>query len=255
MAGSDTVIHLATRIPPVAKMGRLAAWAENDRIRRDGTRNLVDAALATGVATLVYESIVLVYADAGDRWLDAETGEIDPPAHVRSTVDAEREVARFTAGGGRGLSLRLGLLYSPGDKATASQRTLARMGIAAVMGPRDGYWPMLWIDDAAAAFVAAAERAPAGVFDVVDDRPVTRGELTRAMSEAAGRRLWRLPEFVQRLMVPQTLDALVRSQRVSNRRFVAAAGWRPRVPDAFEGWRRIMTGPMPAGAPAAGAAH
>jgi nucleoside-diphosphate-sugar epimerase len=61
MAGADAVLHLATRIPPATKSGKSEAWLENDRIRRDGTRNVVNAALAAGVGTLVYPSFAFVY--------------------------------------------------------------------------------------------------------------------------------------------------------------------------------------------------
>jgi nucleoside-diphosphate-sugar epimerase len=239
MAGSGAVLHLATRIPPFARLGRLQAWAENDRIRRDGTRHLVDAALASGVSAFVYESSVLVYADAGARWIDAESGQLEPPPQARSTLDAEREVARFAEVRGRGVSLRLGLLYSPHDEQTRAQLRMARWGIAPVIGPRDAYWPALWVDDAAEACVAATLRAPAGVYDVVDDRPLTRAELQQAIAAAIGRRLWRLPGVLQRLMLGQLGDAMARSQRVSNRRFKQATDWMPRVASAREGWQRL----------------
>src|SRR5215216_5587988 len=54
LAGADAVFHLATRIPPNSDMRRRSAWAENDRIRAEGTKNLVDAALATDARTFVY---------------------------------------------------------------------------------------------------------------------------------------------------------------------------------------------------------
>src|SRR5262249_48258283 len=41
----DAILHLATRIPAPADAPRREAWKENDRIRAEGTRNLVDAAL------------------------------------------------------------------------------------------------------------------------------------------------------------------------------------------------------------------
>jgi nucleoside-diphosphate-sugar epimerase len=220
-------------------MGRVNAWTATDRIRRDGTRNLVDACLAAGVTTFVYPSIVLVYADAGDQWIDADCGVLDPPPHARSTLDAETEVHRISAAGGRGLSLRLGLLYSPHDEVTAMQLSMARRGIGSAVGPDEAYWPALWVEDAATAFVAALD-APAGVYDLVDDRPLTRAELHQAMAAAVGRRLWRLPRPLQPLLTGQLTASLSRSLRVSNRRFREVTGWRPSVPDAAAGWQRIV---------------
>src|SRR5581483_11283470 len=45
LAGHEAIYHLATKIPPMTQIGRRSAWLENDRLRRDGTRNLVEAAL------------------------------------------------------------------------------------------------------------------------------------------------------------------------------------------------------------------
>ena len=45
MKDCDAVLHLATKIPSLPRFRSREAWEENDRIRRDGTRNLVDAAL------------------------------------------------------------------------------------------------------------------------------------------------------------------------------------------------------------------
>jgi uncharacterized protein YbjT (DUF2867 family) len=68
--GHDAVVNLATRIPPLGRMVFEASWADNDRLRREASRVLVDAALATGASRYVQESVWLLYADGGDRWLD-----------------------------------------------------------------------------------------------------------------------------------------------------------------------------------------
>jgi nucleoside-diphosphate-sugar epimerase len=56
--GCEAVLHLATKILPANKMKQADAWAENDVIRRDGTRILVDAALENRATTRVYPSSV-----------------------------------------------------------------------------------------------------------------------------------------------------------------------------------------------------
>jgi len=50
--GSGAVLHLATKIPPIMKIRSKGAWRENDRLRTEASRNLVDAALATGASVL-----------------------------------------------------------------------------------------------------------------------------------------------------------------------------------------------------------
>ena len=241
LTGCDAVLHLATKIPPPEEAAKAAAWKENDRIRTEGTRVLVDAARAAGVGAVVYPSIAFLYADGADRWLDAASAPLDVPPMLQSALAAEREVQRFAEGGGRGVVLRMGVFYGPDAPNTRWSAGLARRGIGMVLGRDEAYWSHVWVDDAAAAVVAAAERAPAGTFDVVEDDPRTRHEVARAMASAVGRSwLWRPPVFAVRLLAGRDLaDFGARSQRVSNRRFREATGWAPTVPHTLDGWRRI----------------
>ena len=244
IAGCDAILHLATRIPPTSEMRRREAWAENDRIRREGTRALVDAALAGGeVTTFVYPGVAFVYAHSGDRWIDSANGAIQPDHPVCTTVEAEAEVARFAmAGEGRrGISLRLGAFYGPASPDSRQALAMARKGLAMPIAPTDAYKSLIWIDDAASAVVSALERAPSGVFDVAEDEPFTQGDAARALASAVGRGgLTRLPRWMLRFAVDRPVrDLLARSQRVRNERFKQATGWRPEVPNQAEGWRRI----------------
>jgi len=97
------------------------------------------------------------------------------------------------------------------------------------------------IADAAQAIVAAAEHAPAGTYDIVEDAPPTTTEINAAMARAVGRRRLRsLPEgLVQMMMGRAILSAMSRSQRVSNRRFKDATGWSPRCSTKGGAWDRV----------------
>ena len=134
MQGCDAVLHLATRIPPPNQARRREAWSENDRIRIEGTWNLVDVALESAVSTFIYPSVVLVYPDRGAHWIDAAT----PPQSssiLRSTLTAEAEVERFTRTGRRGIVLRMGGFYGPTAGSTREILRMARRGIAMIFGP------------------------------------------------------------------------------------------------------------------------
>jgi len=240
VAGSEAVLHLATRIPPRNRATSPDAWRENHRIRIDGTRNLVDAALAAGAATVLYPGICFVYGDAGDDWIDAETGSVQAGPMLASTLGAEEEVARFTAAGGRGIVLRMGYFYGPEAESSLDTLALARRGAAVLAGPGDAFYPSIWVDDAASAVIAALRSAPAGIYDVVDDDPLPRRELARAVAEAAGRPfVLRPPMWLIKIVGGRQAEFMGRSQRVSNHRFRAATGWSPSVRDARHGWHRI----------------
>jgi nucleoside-diphosphate-sugar epimerase len=252
LAGADAVLHLATSIPTDVRPRQ--AWCVNDRIRADGARNLVDAAIAAGVATFVYPSFAMLYPESGNRWVDAASTPPDPAPILRSTLEAEAQVARFAASGPdrRGVSLRMGGFYGSGLPSTEAMLALARRGVAQAFGPPDAFTPMVWIDDAATAVVAALERAPSGVYDVTDDEPLPRGEVAREVARVVGRsRLLLPPRWLAGFAAGAAAWPFVNSQRVSNRRFTAATGWVPAVPHARAGMamlteRAATAQPVPA---------
>ncbi len=243
LAGCEAILHLATRIAPTSKMAKRASWYENDRIRREGTRTLVEAALAVGgVHTFIYPSYAFVYPESGDRWIDASTTLVQPTPTLQSTVDAEAAVAQFAGEQRRGISLRLGSLYGPESPATHEQLDYARKGIAALPGRSEGYLPQVWVQDGARAIVAAlTQPVPSGIYDVVDDEPLTREEVFAVMARVVGRkRLWQPPALLMRVMAGVVYDMMSRSLRISNRHFKEVSGWQPLVANARVGWARII---------------
>jgi 2-alkyl-3-oxoalkanoate reductase len=235
LRGADAVLHLATRIAPFSRASRRSAWRENDRVRADGTRHLVDAALTAQVPTLIYPSFAPVYADGGDRCLSFGD-PIAPTDILVSTVDAEREVERFAADGRRGVVLRMATLYGPHSSATSQMLGLARRGISSFVGPAGAYQSLVWDEDAAAALVAAVGTGVSGGYDIADDGPMTRADLAATLADAVGRRhVRRPPTWVARAALPAHMRFLLRSQRICNDSFKRATGWSPRVPDAAQG--------------------
>src|SRR2546423_2054564 len=106
MVGHDVVINLATHMPSSTFQMLLPwAWRENDRVRRDGSATLVDAAIASGVSRFIQESFAPVYEDGGAQWISEEWPQ-QPTAYNRTVLDAERSAARFAAHGGSGVVLR-----------------------------------------------------------------------------------------------------------------------------------------------------
>jgi nucleoside-diphosphate-sugar epimerase len=239
--GCDAILHLATRIPSTMNLGKRSAWVETDHLRREGTRTVVDAALAQQVQTVIYPSICFAYPDSGAQWIDAT---IDKPLvgeYYATTFDAEREMQRFAEAGRRGITLRMGFFYGPESSQSQDQLRFARWGVASVGGRPDAYHPFVVIEDAARAIVAALDHAPAGTYDIVEDEPPTTAEINAAMAKAVGRRrLHSLPDFLVQMMLGREIKSVMsRSQRVSNRRFKDATGWSPRYSSTSGGWDRV----------------
>jgi nucleoside-diphosphate-sugar epimerase len=251
LAGHDAVVNIATHIPPTSKAARRSAWAENDRIRRDGSATLSGAARAAGVGRYVQESITFTYPDRADAWIDEDVA-LDVPDALASVVDAEDSVRRFTEAGGTGVVLRFAALYGPGSQQTELLARMARWHIGLLLGrPRD-YISSLHLADAGTAVVAALS-APAGTYNAVDDQPVNKRELAATVGEAVDARPWvYLPGRLTPLLARGPTAGLARSHRVSNTKLRDATGWAPEYPSVREGWaapgRPGREGPPPAGA-------
>jgi len=151
MPGIDGVLHLATRIQPLDKMGQPAAWTGNDRLRAEASAILVDAALAAGVGTFIQPAIAFVYPAGQPATEDTPIGDV--PVIMRSALAAERQAARFAAAGRRGVVLRLGLLDGPG---TGHDQPSPALGAT------------LHSLDAGRALLAALA-APSGIYNVCRD--------------------------------------------------------------------------------------
>jgi nucleoside-diphosphate-sugar epimerase len=147
----DAVLHLATRVRPVELLSDPEAWRENDRLRTDASRILVDAAIESGVSVYVQPTVAFVYPAEGV--VSEETPLDDIPPLLHSALDAEREAERFARAGGRGVVLRLGLLDRPG---TGEYPPLA------------GYGATLHVSDAGHALLAALS-LPSGIYNVCRD--------------------------------------------------------------------------------------
>ncbi len=235
VVGSDAVVNVATKIPPVAQMGRAGAWEENERIRRTASGNLVDAAIAAGAAVFVQESLAFMYGEHGSEWIDASTTPLASTDFTGAIATAEENVARFRAAGGRGVVLRFGRFYAPDSDQARATFEAARRGVVLDVGGPAGYSPMIDADDAAAAVVAALG-APSGTYDIVDSIPLTRVEQRTALAATVGRsRLWHAPRWA----TPKRAGYLAVSQRVSNQAFRDATGWRPSSPDLSVGYSKL----------------
>lgn len=233
--GHDTVINLATHMPPSSIQMMLPwEWRENDRVRRDDSAALVSAAIAVGTRRFLQESFGPVYKDAGTKWID-ETWPIEPTKYNLSVRDAERSAERFSESGGTGIVLRFGAFYGP-DALLRDMISVIRRGWSPLPGPANAFCSSVAQEDAASATVALAiNQVAAGIYNVCDDEPITRGEWAATLASAVGApRPRTMPGWMTRLG-GSTMQLLSRSQRMSNAKIKQATGWSPRWPSAREG--------------------
>jgi len=133
-AKPEIVIHQLTDLPPGLDPARMAeATTRNARIRIEGTKNLIAAALAAGARRLIAQSIA---------W--------EPQGvSAQGVASLEQQTLQFG-----GIVLRYGRLYGPGTGKDDAPAELP-----------------CHVDVAARAAVTAAERGEPGIVRVLDSEP------------------------------------------------------------------------------------
>ena len=131
-------------------------------------------------------------------WI-TEDAALEPLSLNGAMVDAEDSAARFTAAGGNGVVLRFGQFVQPESPMTQALLDGAAKGRVPLVGRPDAYQSMVDVGDAAAGVVAALD-APAGTYNVCEERPATRAEHLAALEAVVGHRVRMLPRAAA--MVP-----------------------------------------------------
>lgn len=227
---ADVVIHAATAIPAKVTDNR-ADWALNDRLRREGTRALTEAAARLGAKTYIQQSVVWVARPPDDSFFDEQTPVEQPGEVYRSALEGEQ--IALAAGDKYGFNvsvLRCGGFYGADAYHTQSfaQGLLKRR--LPLVGAGEAISANLHADDAAGAFVAAAEAGRRGLWHVTDDEPMTIRDMLFELARRLGtRRPRRIPLWLARMFVGKSAtEFFTRSTRTSNRLFREEIGWSPR---------------------------
>ncbi len=149
----EIVIHQLTDLPYALDPDRMTeALARNARLRDEGTRNLVAAAVRAGARRLIAQSISFIYAEGPSphREEDPLLAETHPVygGTVHGVMSLERQVLDAPL---EGIVLRYGLFYGPGS------------GFDAPVGPG-----AVHVDAAAKATELAITRALPGIYNVAE---------------------------------------------------------------------------------------
>lgn len=244
----DCIVHQLTSLPAAINPRRAGRdLAANDRLRAEGTANLMAAAAAAGVERVVAQSIAFAYQPGPDR-LRTEEDPLydDSPVPFDRTVAALRalEAAVQHSEGVDGVVLRYGFWYGPGTAYAADGHWAeeVRRRRFPIIGQGSGVWSFTHVDDAAAAARRALGEVPGGVYNIVDDDPSPVGTWLPAYAEALGAPPpRRVPAWLARLVAGQyavTLGTALAG--ASNRKARHQLGWTPRWPSWREGFRHAL---------------
>jgi nucleoside-diphosphate-sugar epimerase len=247
-ARPDAVVHALSAIPKRGPL-RPGDLDRTNRIRREGTANLLAAARLAGARRFVAESMIFVYGfgDHGEQRLTEDVaGSWDNAKPwlteaVQAVRDLEFQVLSATIRGEvDGVILRFGLFYGVGAGTDIMARLLRRRALPL---PGDGAGVGSWIHiaDAAAAVVAALARGrPGEAYNIVDDEPAEYREFVHTLARELGApRPNRIPPWLGRLVAPLLMADLESRIPVSNAKAKRGLGWSPRFPTYREGLRNV----------------
>jgi nucleoside-diphosphate-sugar epimerase len=246
VAQPEVVVHALTALP--TKFNPKKDYlAPTNRIRVEGTRNLIAAAQAAGARRLVAESIAFAYEPRGDWIKDEEAALFERApgnygAAFKAIADLERQVR--SADGIDGVVLRYGWLYGPGthyDRGGQQAEEVMKRRLP-IVGEGTGTFSFIHAEDAATATVAALERGAAGIYNVVDDEPAPLREWVPVYAEALGAKPpRRVPFWLARLLAgAATAEAALQMRGAGNAKAKRELGWEPAHPSWRQGLRDLL---------------
>lgn len=244
-ATPDAVVQVPIALPQRGRI-RVRDLAATNRLRVDGRRNLLDAAVATVASPFVSESIVAIY---GYGVVDGSLDEGSPtarsaPLHslqpALNALEAQEAMVLDAARVGKteGIVVRVGFYYGAGVASTRFIAKLLKLGVMPITRER-GALPWVELSDAAAGVVAALERGRSGeIYNIVGDSSAGLTDLAHEMARQLSTRSPReLPAWVLSFGGPYVALMAHATLHVSNRKAKEELGWSPGFPTISDGVR------------------
>jgi nucleoside-diphosphate-sugar epimerase len=242
----DVVIHELTAIPPRFNLRRFDdAFSPTNRLRRNGTDNLLTAARSAGVRRFIAQSYAAwPYARTGG-WVKSEEDPLLTAAEpaMRQTLEAIRHLESAVLGARdiEGVVLRYGAFYGPGTSLGRGGSFLEdiRRGSMPIVGNGGGYWSFVHIHDAATATLAAVAAGDPGIYNVVDDEPAPVSAWLPFLARVLGAKPpRRIPTWLGRIVIGRHGVAMMTEIRgASNKKAKSLLRWGPQWPSWRQGFQ------------------
>jgi len=195
--GCDAIIHLAGKAHALTD----DAVSEQDyqAVNVDGTKYLLEGAVANGVRRFIFTSSVKVFGETTNGCVDERQPPNPQSPYACSKWDAEQLVASSAQANGLAtVSLRLPLVYGPTHKGNL-YRMIASIdkGTFPPLPPIDAVRSMLHVQNfiVAVRAILGANRVLKPMYVVTDAAPYSIADIYDRLREALGRppTQWRVP--------------------------------------------------------------
>ncbi len=249
-AEPDAIVHQATALAN-ASFGRNfdRTFAQTNRLRTEGTDNLLAAAREAGVSRFVAQSnVTFRYAREGGMI----KSEDDPP-DTKPVAGAVESMAAMNylddavvAAGG--IALRYGIFYGAANDGLVEP---VRKRQFPIVGDGGGFMSWIHLDDAAAATVLALEHDGPAIYNIVDDEPAPVRQWLPLLADTLGAKPPRhVPVWLARLFAGEPGVAMGTEARgASNAKAKRELGWTLRYPSWRQGFVQACEKPPASTAP------
>jgi nucleoside-diphosphate-sugar epimerase len=235
----DAIVYQATALANM-RFGRNfdRTFAQTNRLRTEGTDNLLAAARETGVRRFVAQSFASMRNAREGGMVKTEDDPLDPdpPATMREGHAAMRHVEEAVTDAG-GIALRYGGFYGDPNDGMVEPVRKRRFPI---IGDGAGVLSWIHLDDAAAGTVRALDHDGPAIYNIVDDEPAPMREWLPALAAALGAKPPRhLPVWLARLIAGEAAVLMGTEARgASNAKAKRELGW---TPEHYPSWRQGFT--------------
>ena len=248
-ARPEVVVYQATALSSVdANMRKFDQYfAVTNRLRTEGTANLMAAVRKIGGARVVAQSFGgSAFPPGGPPAQDESAGfNPNPPAAMATTFAAMRRLEELVTTAPDNVVLRYGGFYGPGtslDRHGPQIEAIRRRQLP-IVGDGGGVASYLHVEDAATATVAALDTGQ-GIYNIVDDEPAAFRDWLPFVADVIGAQPPRhLPVWLARILAGEAAVYMITQARGgSNARAKAELGWKPAYPDWRAGFRAALSG-------------
>ena len=234
-AAPTHVIHQLTALPK-AGARRARDLEPTNRLRDEGTRNLLRAAIASRAERIIVGSFAMLGTPQDPRLVVR-----DPAAAAVKSMESQALEAA-ARGVIEGIVLRYGLFYGPGNPGTEELLALVRRRRLPRIRHDRGQLPFIHLVDAVSATLAALDRGSSGrIYNVVDDEPASFSDFVSEIAAISGSpRPVAVPGWLVRLVAPYMSQLLTVRLAATNTEARRELAWTPQFPSYRDGLRQMI---------------
>jgi 2-alkyl-3-oxoalkanoate reductase len=235
-AEPDAIVYQATSLADIRMSRNLdRSFEQTNRLRTQGTENLLAAAREAGVGKFIAQSFAsLRYAREGEM-VKTEDDPLDPDPvkGIREVFAALLKLEQAVTDAG-GIALRYGGFYGADNDAMVEP---VRKRQFPIVGEGGGYTSWIHLDDAAAATVHALDHDGPAIYNIVDDEPAPIRNWLPVLAQALGAKPPRhVPVWLARLIAGAPAVMMCTEARgASNAKAKRELSW---TPEHYPSWRQ-----------------